>query len=128
MAHLLGTTRHRFDDKWRVVLPSSHREVIGGTLYFAPGDQGQVVLFPEPAFLERMALKSARQQHGDEGMRDYLTFTRRANRTQLDGQGRVVLPDPFRPVMTQDVVIVGAGDRLELWPSDRFADFFGEDA
>ncbi len=128
MAHLLGTTRHRFDDKWRVVLPSSHREVIGGTLYFAPGDQGQVVLFPEHAFHERLAQKSAQQQQGDQGMREYLTFTRRANRTQLDGQGRVVLPEAFRSTMTQDVVILGAGDRVELWPAARFADFFGEDA
>jgi MraZ protein len=128
MAFLLGTSRHRFDEKWRVVLPSQHRDVIGGSLYFAPGDQGQVVLFPEAAFQERMNDKAAAQREGAAGVKAFLQFTKTANRTQMDMQGRVVLPEYFRPRMTQAVVIIGAMDRLEFWSESQYAEFFGDEA
>jgi DNA-binding transcriptional regulator/RsmH inhibitor MraZ len=125
MAHLLGTSRHKFDDKWRVVLPAQHRDLIAGTLYFAPGDQGQVALFPESAFNERMAEKQLLQANGALGMREYLLFTGSVNRISMDGQSRVALPDQFRKTMSQEVVIIGAGNRLEFWSTALHAEFLG---
>lgn len=125
---MLGTTRHRFDDKWRLVLPSGHREVIGANVYVAPGDQGQVVLFAEAAFHQRMAEKSELQRSGSDGMKAYLSFTKSANSTKFDANGRVVLPEQFRKSMSQDVVAIGAGDRVELWSAELYREFFGEDA
>jgi DNA-binding transcriptional regulator/RsmH inhibitor MraZ len=128
MAHLLGTSRHKFDDKWRVVLPAQHRDVIGGTLYFAPGDDGQVSLFPESAFDERIEKKRAEQAAGIIGVREFLIFTGGANRISMDAQSRVVLPEQFRQAMTLDVVIIGAGSWLEFWSAPHHESFFGPTA
>jgi DNA-binding transcriptional regulator/RsmH inhibitor MraZ len=126
-----GTTRHRFDEKWRIVLPLHHREMIvpkDSPVYIAPGDQGQVVMFPPASFQERLAEKTARQRDGADGMREYLAFTKRTNVTKVDSQGRLVLPEPFRDRMAPEVLLIGAGDRLELWSEAAHDAFFLEHA
>jgi MraZ protein len=52
----------------------------------------------------------------------------RAHDSKLDAQGRVLVPPALRRLagLDRDVVVIGAMDRFEIWPSDRWAAFAGE--
>ena len=52
----------------------------------------------------------------------------RAHETRLDAQGRILVPPPLRRLagLERDVVVIGAMDRFEIWPRDKWNAFADE--
>lgn len=52
----------------------------------------------------------------------------RAHEVRLDGQGRLLVPPSLRKLAGtgRDVVVIGAMDRLEIWPKERWDSFTSE--
>ena len=46
----------------------------------------------------------------------------------MDGQGRILVPPGLRRLagLDRDVVVIGAMDRFEIWPAERWAAFATE--
>lgn len=52
----------------------------------------------------------------------------RAHELRLDSQGRILIPPALRRLagLDRDVVVIGAMDRFEIWPRDKWSSFASE--
>lgn len=129
---LTGTFNRSIDEKLRIAIPKRLRMALdspeGGGLYVAPGTDSSLALYGEAAFgrlAERLAGVSPTRQ-------DVRAFTRlfyaRAQRVELDSQGRIRIPPDLAQLaeLEKEVVLLGVQDHLELWSSDRWAAYLAE--
>jgi MraZ protein len=116
-----GEYEHIMDDKGRVSLPIRHREELGDVVMIGRGTRGQVNVLPMSLW-QGMAERAqqASQDRGD--IDDTVRFLFSYNEAELDRQGRIVLPASLRRhgELGTDVVILGNGDRVEIWSRDRW--------
>ena len=129
---LTGTFVRSVDDKLRVALPKPLRLALecpeGGGLYVAPGTDASLALYTEDAFSElaqRLAGVSPTRQ-------DVRAFTRlffaRAQRVELDKQGRVRIPQDLAALgsLEKEVVLLGVQDHVEIWAAARWEAYLAE--
>jgi MraZ protein len=122
VADLVGTHRYQLDDKGRIPLPGKFRDAFarGGKLTL--GYDGCVWVFPIEEY-DRMAQQIRSHPVSDRGARQLArTFFGNADDVSMDKQGRMPIPTPLRQRLElgREVVVVGAGDRLEIWDGGRW--------
>lgn len=129
---LTGTFARSLDEKLRIAIPKRLREALGspkgGALYVAPGTDGSLALYPEDAFA-RLAKRLAQASPAGTQVRAFTRlFYARAQRVEPDGQGRIRLPAELAELaqLSGDVVLVGAGEHLELWARDRWETYLAD--
>jgi MraZ protein len=115
---LLGEYEHALDDKNRVTLPARFRQAFADGVFVARGIDPCLLVYPPDGWRrfveEQMAglnpfSREARQ------MSRYLFAG--ATETELDKQGRMMLPAPLieHAKLRREVVVAGIRDHLELW-------------
>lgn len=124
---LRGSAPARIDDKGRLKVPTMFRGVIQdqqGPDVFVTSVTGESVrIYPMPVWLATEQKLS--QVPGNHPSR--LKFLDRVNyygqTSELDGQGRVVIPPALREsaAIIGDVRVFGRIDYLEVWNGERFA-------
>lgn len=129
---LTGTFGRAIDDKLRVAIPKPLRVALGcpegGGVYIAPGTDDSLVLYSEEAF----AKLAERLEQVSPTRQDVRAYTRlffaRAQRVELDGQGRIRLPGDLARLarLEKDVVLLGVQDHLEVWSAERWASYVAE--
>ncbi len=118
-----GEYRHTVDDKGRLAVPARFRLELAQGGQVSKWIDGCVALHPRAEW-ERLALQIDALPITDPGAR---TLRRHlygsAFEVVLDRQGRFVLPQTLRDAagLESEVVVVGAGNRLELWSPDRWS-------
>ncbi len=121
---LTGNYERTLDEKLRLALPKPLREPLArqGQLIITPGTDGSLALFPEKSFAAFAEKLAARSPTG----RDVRAFSRllyaQSHRAQVDSQGRIRLPAELAQLaaLEDDVVLLGVGDRIELWNKSRW--------
>ncbi|HID20838.1 MAG TPA: division/cell wall cluster transcriptional repressor MraZ [Planctomycetaceae bacterium] len=126
---LTGTYLRNVDEKNRIAVPKQLREEFDeGTvkcLYVAPGTDRSLSLY-SPAAFEALAQRLARKSAGQPNVRNYLRlFYARAQKVDLDGQGRIRIPERLAEFaqLGRDVVLIGVQDHVEIWNSDEWERF-----
>ena len=129
---LTGTFSRSIDEKLRVAIPKRLRDELerpkGGGLYVAPGTDQSLALYAEEAFA-RLAEHLA---GASPTRKDVRAFTRlfyaRAQRVELDSQGRVRIPRELADLarLEKEVVLLGVQDHLELWSAERWEAYLAE--
>ena len=121
-----GVYRHALDDKHRVTIPSRWRR----------GEQESFYLMPSPdnAFLSALPPLQFQKVNDDLmsnpkiSPADRRRFARyyfsQAVECVADRQGRLLLPDDFcrLAALQNDLLLVGAFDRFEIWNPKRWED------
>lgn len=126
----LGTHQHTLDAKGRVSLPARFRNELPGSVTVAQGmDKSLYVFTPEDydRFMRNLTEKSDFNPKVREIKR---FFGSGAVEVPVDSAGRVALPQQLRDFagLVKDVVIIGVGDRIEMWDAGRWAAYNGETA
>ena len=123
---LTGTFSRALDDKLRVAIPKRLRDAFGvppgGTLYVAPGTDESLALYTEESFA-RLADRLAQVSPTRHDVRVFTRlFYARAQRVEIDRQGRVRIPPELAQLaaLENDVVLLGVQDHLELWSAQRW--------
>jgi MraZ protein len=129
---LTGVFTRSIDEKLRVAIPKRLREGLGceqgGAVYIAPGTDESLALYTEEAFgrlAERLAQVSPTRQ-------DVRAFSRlfyaRAQRLDVDAQGRVRIPPELAALadLGKEIVLLGVQDHLEVWAADRWKSYLAE--
>lgn len=129
---LTGTFARAVDDKFRIAIPKHFRAVLAGesnaAIYVAPGMDGSLGIYSEPAF---QSLANRLNQASPAG-REVLAFGRlfyaRAQALELDAQGRIRLPADLATWagISKDAVLIGVNDHLELWDKQRWDTYVAE--
>jgi MraZ protein len=124
-----GHAELTIDDKGRLQIPSKHRAIWrperdGNAWYCVPWRKGLLMLFTEARFMSLAekgpATLTPPAQEG-EAQANYFGLT---ERLELDSAGRVMIPRLHMGLtgLSRDVVVVGAGPRLEVWDKKAWMD------
>jgi transcriptional regulator MraZ len=119
----IGEYRHSVDAKGRVAIPARFRLQLEEGAVVVRWVEGCAAIFPRSAF-EALAAKVSALPIANENARSVSRFLfSSAFEVERDGQGRVLLPAAIREWagLGGEAVIVGAGDRIDLWAPDRWA-------
>lgn len=124
-----GLSSLSIDSKGRIAIPSRHRERLAAmaegclVLTLSPLDQS-LWLYPLPeweiieAKLAELSDFETQSRRTKQMMRGY------ASDCQLDGQGRILLPQELRDYagLSKDIILLGQGNKFELWDADTWND------
>ncbi len=129
MATFYGTANYSIDDKGRLVVPATMRQVPGrktplSSFVLVGGLDGCLWLYAEEDWkhfedrLRRMSMGTKKQR----------TFARAflvgASKVTVDKQGRISIPPSLvrRAGLGKEAVLHGQVGRIEVWATDRFHD------
>ena len=124
----LGTHTPRLDEKGRLFLPAKYRDELAPGLILTKGQERCVYVFPVPEF-ERITEALRTAPVTAKGLRDYSrVFFASASDEVPDKQGRITIPPALREyaALNRDCVVIGANTRLEIWDSQAWASYLGQ--
>jgi MraZ protein len=123
-----GVTHLALDSKSRLAIPAKHREALGqqadGRLVLTVDPSHCLLLYTllswEPIEQRLMALSSFNEK--TRALQRLLVG--HADDVVLDGAGRILVPPALRQYATLDkrVVLVGQGNKFELWDEQKWLD------
>ncbi len=129
---LTGSFGRVIDEKQRVAIPKRLREAMGvagdGALYLAPNTDQSLALYTEEVF----ASLATRLEQVSPTRKDVRAFVRlfyaRAQRVELDSQGRVRVPQELATLarLDKEVVLLAVQDHLELWSAELWQRYLDE--
>ncbi|MEJ5914838.1 division/cell wall cluster transcriptional repressor MraZ [Pseudokineococcus sp. 1T1Z-3] len=124
----LGTHSPRLDDKGRLILPAKFRDELAAGLVVTKGQERCLYVFPERAF-EELHEQLRRAPVTSKQARDYARVLLAGAFDQVpDRQGRITVPQPLRAYagLDRDLVVIGAGTRLEIWDAGAWSTYLEE--
>ena len=113
----LGEYQRSVDSKGRLVLPSRFRDRLERGLVVTKGQERCLYVFPIDKWDQEVEQVN-NLPRTDRRSRNYArSFFGSASDQQLDGQGRIQIPQPLREYasLAKDVVVIGVADRVEIW-------------
>jgi transcriptional regulator MraZ len=119
---LLGEYEHTLDDKNRLTLPAKFRQAFAEGVVVTRGLDGCLYAFRRADWARLVESRlSSLDSLRPEGRRLQRHFFSGATESELDKQGRVMIPPSLidHAKLGKDVVVAGVNDRLEIW--DRAA-------
>lgn len=118
----LGEFAHITDTKGRVFIPAKFREELGENFVITRGLDRCLCVYPLPEW-EKYAAKI--EQFPTVQARKVRRFIyAAASDTQLDSQGRALIPQNLRDYagIEKDVVVLGLGSYIEIWSQSSWED------
>ncbi len=123
MARRLGGTFFpKLDDKGRLTLPAKFREHFAEGVVVTRVQEGCLAVYDVETF-DSLDAKFESKTNNDAEIRAYQRWLNSGSHDDVpDRQGRVTLPAPLRTFagLDKDVVVIGSGDRVEVWDPARW--------
>ena len=123
-----GESDHSLDDKGRLIVPSRFRLNLGERFIMTKGIGGCIFVYTIPAYTALSDTLNNQRQLDEHTMRLQRFFT--STEVSADTQGRVAIPGKLRDwakIGDQgEVVIVGTGNRIEIWSRQAW-DHYNDD-
>ena len=124
----MGEVHHNIDEKGRLIIPSKFRNDLGKKFIITRGIEKCIFVY------------SLDEWNNMVNELKELPFTRKNARTfmrmlmsgatecELDNKGRINIPSPLvnYASIDKECVVIGVGDRLEIWSNEGFDNFFNE--
>jgi len=116
-----NTYQHTIDAKGRLFIPVRLREELGQTFYVTLSMEKCLSAYSGESWERFKEKKREMSQVDQKLMRPLFAM---AAKCDIDGQGRIILPQPLRDYagLKKNVAVVGVGDRVEFWDSDSYAE------
>ena len=127
MVPFRGTFDHTLDAKNRLTMPARYRSALAGGIVLAvPVDQEPCIGVWRPQEYEEYTRRAIEAMPTLSPRRAALErfFYGSSQDSELDAAGRVIVPAFLidHAQLQREIVIVGAGERLELWSRDGWND------
>lgn len=122
---LIGSYEHRLDGKGRLVLPAPFRESMEAGLVASVGIGRCVSIYSRERW-ESILAKVQELPFPRGKTRDFLrVLLATAQELELDRSGRVLIGATLREHggLLQEVVVLGAGDHLEVWDGAAWREY-----
>lgn len=122
----IGEYHHTIDEKGRIIIPVKFREELGYNFIITRGIENCLYVYSK----ENWAKITDKLNSLPFTKKDARTFNRffmsGATDVELDKQGRVNISSPLIDYanLSKDCVIIGTGDRLEVWSQESWESFF----
>ena len=122
----IGEYHHTIDEKGRIIIPAKFRGELGTNFIVTRGIENCLFVYS----LDNWAKITDKLSSLPFTKKDARTFNRffmsGATDVELDKQGRVNISKPLIDYanLLKDCVIIGTGDRLEVWSQESWDSFF----
>jgi MraZ protein len=120
----IGRYYHTIEDQGRVSLPKKFRQ--GNDHWIITrGLDGGLFLFLNKTFEQELE-KIAESSFTKKADRDFIRLmTNEAQEIEVDGNGRILLPDYLRATaqLTKNVVLIGSYHRIEIWDVEKYHEY-----
>lgn len=123
-----GTYENSIDGKNRMIIPSKHREKLGGRCMLSRGFDKCLYIYAMEDW-EVQVEKFKKLKQSDRDVRKFIReFFSNTEECQLDSQGRILIPLNLRKYANINKVLVtkGAMDKIEIWSKEEYVDPEGE--
>lgn len=123
---LMGEYHHTIDDKKRLIIPAKFRNELGEKFIITRGIENCLFVYSEADFktiVDKLQTLPFTKKDARSFVRFFLSG---ATTAEFDKQGRVTITSPLISYadITKDCVIIGAGERLEIWSLDKWNEYF----
>lgn len=121
----MGEYHHTLDNKGRIIIPAKYRELLGNEFIITRGIEPCIYAYPKETFEKIVAKLESLPFTKKDARRFTRFFMSGATATELDKQGRILLPSPLSNYasLEKDCVIVGVGERFEIWDLNAWTEF-----
>ncbi len=116
----MGTYYNSIDAKNRVIVPSRHRDKLGGSCVLTKGLDPCLVIYSVPDWEKQME-KIGELPESDPAIRAFIRhFCANAVECGFDRQGRIVVPQELKDYarIQKDLVTMGAMKKIEIWAKE----------
>ena len=123
---LMGEYHHTIDDKGRIIIPSKFREELGEKFVITRGIEKCLFVYSLSSW-KNITNKLESLPFTKKDARQFTRFfLSGATTAEFDKQGRVNINSPLVSYANRekDCVIIGTGDRLEIWSQEEWDMFF----
>ena len=123
---LMGEFHHNIDEKGRLTLPAKFREELGESFIVTRGLEECLFVYPMNEW-EKITKKLNNLPFTKKDARSFMRFfLSGATAAEFDKQGRINITSPLISYaeLKKECVIIGVGDRLEIWSSERWNSFY----
>jgi MraZ protein len=116
---MTGIYEHSLDAKGRLFIPARLREELGEIFYVTLSMEKCLTAYSSESWNKFMEKIKAMPKVKQIKMRPLFAH---AAKCELDGQGRILLPQSLRDFagLTKNVTVVGSGECAEFWDSDAW--------
>ena len=123
---MMGEYYSNLDEKSRLVIPSKLRQALNSEIVITRGLDNCLFVYPKETFdiiTEKLNSLPFTKKDARNFSRFFLSG---ASLTTFDKQGRINITSPLISYadLKKECVIVGVGDRLEIWDKDKWDDFY----
>lgn len=122
----IGEYHHSLDDKGRLIIPSKFRDDLGEKFIITRGIENCLFVYSEASWT-KITNQLERLPFTKKDARAFIRFfLSGATIAEFDKQGRINIPSPLISYakINKECVIIGTGDRLEIWSEESWNDFF----
>ena len=122
----MGEYHHTIDEKGRIIIPSKFREDLGEKFIITRGIENCLFVYSLSSW-EKITNKLESLPFTKKDARQFVRFfLSGATTAEFDKQGRVNVTSPLISYadLQKECVIIGTGDRLEIWSQENWNAFF----
>ncbi len=126
MPMFMGEYHHSIDDKGRLIIPAKFREELGEKFVITRGIENCLFVYPMPNW-NNITQKLEALPFTKKDARQFVRFfLSGATNAEFDKQGRINITPPLinYAKIEKECVIIGTGDRLEIWSLEDWNNFF----
>jgi MraZ protein len=133
MAYFSGEYECKIDAKGRIVLPAKLKaklpEVNSSELVIKRGFEPCLVIYPMLEWKKVFNKVSGLSEFNKEYRTFQRSFLRGATEVDMDNNGRILLPKTMTKFaeIEEEVIVVGAGNRIEVWNADKYNEYLIND-
>lgn len=122
----MGEYHHTIDEKGRLIIPSKFREELGEKFIITRGIENCLFVYSLDSW-KKITDKLESLPFTKKDARQFVRFfLSGATTAEFDKQGRVNITSPLISYanLQKDCVVIGTGDRLEIWSQEDWNAFF----
>lgn len=122
----IGEYHHSIDEKGRVIIPMKFRDELGNNFIVTRGIENCLFVYPMSNW-EKITNKLNSLPFTKKDARNFNRFFMSgATEVELDKQGRINISTPLIDYakLNKDCVVIGTGDRLEIWAKESWDLYF----
>lgn len=123
---LMGEFHHSIDEKGRLIMPSKYRYDLGEEFVITRGLEECLFVYPKERW-DKITQQLNKLPFTKKDARSFMRFfLSGATAMEFDKQGRINITSPLISYagLKKECVIVGVGDRLEIWALEKWNDFY----
>ena len=127
MAQFVGEYSRNVDDKGRITIPTSFRDILGdGEFVIAFGSGEYLTVYTAEDWGKYFGNRLVDDDADTEALVTMRKMARTAHPVKFDAQGKISIPDKHRKHASisegVEAAIIGFGNRFEIWNKEKLTD------